>query len=508
MRAEISKNDNTSRVMTAGMLLAALAVGLATGFAENTASLVLISAMVIGIVVLPALVARPVWSVYLTFASSMIYFSTSVAGQVLSPVRVFGLTTVGIWVMTLVSQPRSLGRLRSLVSRNRIAQGMLLLAFAAVTTFLIGYLKFPVATRSPQLKFSPVGYVQQIISYVSLFFATIYLVDDEHKVTTLLKIMVWASLAGLAYASVDMLSRGGNLYFLDALGGSPTVRVRITQWYQILTPFLVVWLLSSRTRLLQKFALSLAIGMLLLGMLLSATRSAFLSIAIQLFLYTVWYPRKLGIRRTEIVLGMLVLGLSIFLVVLPRVPSRFRDISFARLEWMPIIGSEPEEFSRIPQYLDMASIYIKDLNWFTGIGFGHFEAVFHYEYVAPSSVGGPIWTDAHSLLITLPFEMGILGIVVLYLYILGVWAQLRRALVIGRGPGMRNLYELSVGCTASFFSLMPSLLFQGPPLLDRNFYFIMAVISALGLLSRTEAQKGDWLNKPRNLVSKASDIDA
>ncbi len=490
MQVGISGNDNTSRVIIVGTLLAATVIGLAAGLAENTASLAWIGAIVVGIIVLPSLAARPVWSVYLAFTSSMVYFSASVAGQVLSPVRVFGLITVGIWAMTLVSQPKSLTRLRSLVARNRIAQGMLLLVLAAVSTFLIGYLKFPAAVRSPQLKFSPIGYVQLLISSVLLYFSAIHFVNTERKVITLLKVMTWISVGGLLYASAVMLMGRSGVYFLDTLGGGPNVRVRITQWYQILMPFLVVWLVSGRTRILRKLALSLAIGVLLFGMILSATRSAFVSIAVQLCLYTMWYPRKLGTRRPRLWIAILVLSVLVLTILASLVPARFRELSLARLAWLPMVGSRFDvETSRIPRYLKTASIYVRDLNWLTGIGFGHFEAVFHYHYTDLRDVVGTIWTDAHCLLITLPLEMGILGIVVLWLFGSGIRIQLRRALHVGSASGNRDLYELAIGCTASLFALVPSLLFQGPALLDRNLYFIMAIISVLGLVSRSGCQR-------------------
>jgi hypothetical protein len=293
----------------------------------------------------------------------------------------------------------------------------------------------------------------------------------------------------LTYAALVAIARGDVRYFLGPLG-PPAVRVRITQWYQLLQPFMVMWLLSKRTPSRVKPMIGIGVMILFMGMLLSATRAAFVSVAIQLPLYVIWYPLKLGTSRAKLVAILVVLGLLVSIAWLS-VPSRLVETSLAHAARLPLVGSNLETLasdSRVVQYLSMVRMYLRDLNWFTGIGFGHFEAVFHYHYFEHPEMLGMIWTDAHSLLITLPLEMGVLGIVVLWLFVSGTWTNLRRTLSHSRLRGDREVHELAVACTASVFALLPSLIFQGPPLLDRNFYFLTSIVSILWLI---ECQKGN-----------------
>ncbi len=444
-------------------------------------------ALVGGMFFLWILMAKPSRGVYLTFATSLIYFTVPIMGQDLSPAKIMGFLAVGIWIIELFFRPSTLHRLRTVLRVSRIARGMILLAFAASLTFVFGYLKFPAATSSSLLKFSPLMYLQQLYSYILLFLAAVCLIDDQRKLITLVKITVFASVVSLLYATFVAFSRGSMLYYLDSLGSS-TVRVRITQWYQLLQPFLVVWLLSKRTPFRRKLVIGGCIALLSIGMLLSATRAAFVSIFIQLLFYVFWYPKRLGFSQMKMLIFSIALGVLITVVLLPLVPANLRNISFARLETLPFLGDagDIQSQSRVIAYLYMIQMYIHDMNWFTGIGFGHFEAVFHYHYFGPPSVIGSLWTDAHSLFITLPLEMGVLGIIILWWFVTGVRSALKYTLHVSKSLGNPELHEFTVGCVVSVFSLLPSLLFQGPPLLDRNFYFLMVIVCLIHLLSRSE----------------------
>jgi putative inorganic carbon (hco3(-)) transporter len=311
------------------------------------------------------------------------------------------------------------------------------------------------------------------LSMVALFLSGFVLVTNEQELDKSLKLIAWSSLpvvlVTLAYIAlgktaghVDSLENAGQRF------GGPFPHANILAFYLVLAVGVIFYLWKSR-RLATGFLTSTAVVaylLLLVGLLIATkTRSAWIAV---LFLCVVY-----GALKERRYLLYLVVGGALAMLV-PEVQERVMGL---------FKGNEVVQYAKLNSFAFRRLLWTEGLTWMSPsryfLGYGS-EAFFFHSPVFFSMSGGRGW-DAHSVVVQLFFETGIVG---LSAFGWAYAATARMMLRLGRSQYLLKLVFVSLLVSNFMITLSDNMLAY----LIYNWYFWFAIGGVCALGWRTESE--------------------
>jgi O-antigen ligase len=293
----------------------------------------------------------------------------------------------------------------------------------------------------------PAVAVKRLILGTALFFVVQMLASDgdPRLVRSLLLVMV---AAGAVVAIVAVVGAAGGRPELVGFGG--VAKNRATGSFEepnLLASFLGFALpaalgLAFAAWTVFRPALLAAFGLILAGIVLSLSRGGLVAATAGTLVMLGWRP----VRRTALLLVILVLSLGA-LSTAPLPGSRYVELVTGRIEAVRYTGAATGDFRR--DLWSTTPTIIAD-NLVFGIGPGSYPAVSQrYGLVDPNQ--GDAVEHAHSVVLTIAVENGLLGIVALLLLALRLPPLLVTACRENRGPERGLAFAVAAGLAAFAF---------------------------------------------------------
>lgn len=240
-----------------------------------------------------------------------------------------------------------------------------------------------------------------LVSYFSIFICTTYLVRTPEDFKKMLLLVIWASVLPSLYSLVDIainLPRGG--FRLRSTFSHPNIMA----CYLVLIITLVLYVLKSPTFRLKpgvRVIVTLYMLALLVQLVLTQTRSAWIACLVVFMIYAVFFERKY-------LFYLLFLPL---LILVPAVRDRIVDMQ---------TGNEVVQYAQLNSFAWRVVLWKQALAWIEPVRFvvGYGLESFRFYSTTFFDLAGKVEWNAHNVYVQYLFELGILGLGA-YLYVFG-----------------------------------------------------------------------------------------
>lgn len=240
-----------------------------------------------------------------------------------------------------------------------------------------------------------------LVSYFSIFICTTYLVRTPEDFRKMILLVVFSSLLPSLYSVVDVIinvPRGG--FRLKSTFSHPN----IAACYFVLIITLMLYVLKSATFQLKqgtRLVASLYMIYMLLQLMLTQTRSAWIACLVVFLVYAVFFERKY-------LFYLLFLPL---LILVPAVRDRLVDLQ---------TGNEVVQYAQLNSFAWRVVLWKQALAWIEPVRFviGYGLESFRFYSTTFFDMAGKIEWNAHNVYVQYLFELGILGLGA-YLYVFG-----------------------------------------------------------------------------------------
>lgn len=246
------------------------------------------------------------------------------------------------------------------------------------------------------------------VSYFAMFVSAFHLIRTREDFDYCVRLVLWSSALPLLYAFVQIamgLSIGlNNFYFrLQSTFSHPN----IFAFYLTLLLYLGFYLfktMGANVKIRYRIFMVLYLGTLIVMLLLTKTRSAWLSALLGFVVYALFFERRYL---------LFLFVLPVLALLIPGITDRFSDLGQ---------GNEVVLYGKLNSFAWRVYLWECALNWIApkyyafGQGlysFRHFSGVF---FPLAGAEGGTAGPGAHSVFVQWIFEIGVLGLIS-YLYI-------------------------------------------------------------------------------------------
>jgi teichuronic acid biosynthesis protein TuaE len=376
---------------------------------------------------------------------------------------------LSLLVYTLLTISHAHGRI---TFRSTGMEKYLLLYFAGVFISVIAALSFgdTVASRSlTSLATVPI--------LISLVYIVGYWFDTIDAVKTALRYFIISACLVSVYGV-------GEFFVLGMTEGFGTERVRsifsdpnIFARYILLGIFFIVpFLFYKDYSLFRRKTLQLFLGLLLVNLLFSLSRSGYLALIVGGIVFSLFIDSKKV--KSVIISGSVLVGLLIFAYLLTQ---------------RSFTGSAIIEPSNINRFLlILGGIDMIQSNWFIGVGYTNFANYYerHYleNYLSLSSESykfSGFATEIHNWFIEVWAEQGIIGLIIFIIFFSRLFLLLYRAIANEQIGSMRNIL-------LGFFMAIFVFLFQGffyHTFISQFFFWLIAGFAVAALQIAVRNQK-------------------
>jgi O-antigen ligase len=336
---------------------------------------------------------------------------------------------------------------------------MELLLFLTLIFFSILY------TPAPQDGFI---YAIRILIIILFFFFVLNELNHERNISMIFIVMcltcivlaiisIRSTLLNPELAVENIISEGRRLRGRAA--GTSHDPNRFATYFFIPIAF-VVSIMISKARIWKR-ALSLAGLMILVpGILITYSRSAWVSALIMLLVIAVMY------RHYRIFIYLILAG-SILLIVLPDLRLTLMTII---QRFFDIIAGTSDDSSRVRLMLGIAAVHMFIDSWMMGVGIKGFVDKFNEYFSHQETIG---IAEPHNVIYTVMAELGIIGLV-LYLFIIG------KIIFVAYKNIKRSENDLQMSINVTLFSSMIAFIvfyqFYGGGLNDNNIWMLAGMI--------------------------------
>ena len=251
-----------------------------------------------------------------------------------------------------------------------------------------------------------------LLSSFAMFIIATYMMRSEEDFNRSVQLVVWSSVIPSLYSLVEiaLYMRDGSFRLQSTFS-----HANVLGFYLTLIMTLCLYMLKSvRVKISTptRVVLSAYLGFLLLQLLLTQARSAWVACFLLFVLYALFFERKY-------LLYLLLLPLAA--VLIPAVGDRLVDLTQ---------GNDTGRYAKLNSFAWRLSLWDSAISWMEPVrmiygygldGFGHFSQTFF------AKAGERKW-DAHSVYVQFLFDMGILGVGA-YLWLYGRALMLLRPLL-------------------------------------------------------------------------------
>ncbi len=314
------------------------------------------------------------------------------------------------------------------------------------------------------------GFVRALRLLISLFF--LYLVFNEiRRQRDIMVVLSLAVVVGCALAIVSIYDNLSNVEaaVLNVLGEGGIMRGRAAGTSYdpniFATMFFIPIAFSACVALSEtnvKFRAAAFFALILLsgGLIVTYSRSAWLSVIFMLLIIA-WYYRNIKLfAYFAVVVTIVLIAFPQFSMMLLNAAQRFLDIT---------AGAGGDDSSRIRVLLGIAAIGMFVDSYFVGVGFRGYVDKFTDYFSLQESIGV---FEPHNVLYTVLAELGLIGIILYLLIFFKIFRTAYRSVHLSETEIEKIL---SLTCLSTLAAYMIFYQFYGGGLSDNNFWFIIAI---------------------------------
>lgn len=249
----------------------------------------------------------------------------------------------------------------------------------------------------------------------------------------------------------------------------------------------MISLVISQAKLWIKAIAAIALPILLLGIISTFSRSAWISMFLMVVLIAVIYKQYKFF-------GYGIVGLLVAIIIVPGLADAFVDVINRVVN---LFSGGVDDSNRLRLIVAFWAVRAFFANYMIGAGFGSFRHGFTREYDTFETLGV---TDSHNEITTIIVEMGIIGLFVFAVLVFRVmqtgWFNIKNS----RNPIQR---ALSTSVFASLAAFVLFYQFIGGAMLDTNIWMLVGFVFAIQMLLRREAPAKDSVDSGSNVKIQA-----
>ena len=381
------------------------------------------------------------------------------------------LLFAGVWI---VRRQKGLSA-KQWILGGRTKKGVLLFAAVASVSLLSSTLGLNKdSTRS----------LEQLLSYVAVFFALAGWVDTKEKTEKVIKVLLWSTIGVALFGFCQVIAKGYTAFYFQLYAFQEDLEEwsgrivsflfhfnSLAGYLNLVLPFSLAGMVLARDRALKNLAL-ICHGMALAALYFTGSRGGLIAYA-GMLLVALFFIKQRQMAVSKILLAS-TLALAIVFALSRETTARVKE------------ADEFTVVSRLALWGAAGSMFIE--HPILGVGYGNYRAL--YSDYLPALV--PNQLDAHNLYLQLLAETGIIGFAI---FCLLAWSFARMALKLVRNDDpLFRLLGIAVGgaLAATLIHGMVDYLFNVSPQFGALFWLIMA----LGLAAFEQSRKRAEIQSP------------